>query len=80
MEESNLEERQIVEIDNTKYTVISRKAKEFGKPLLVLTIDEHTGEAGFVTRLEAFVDLMRRKKRRKEKAKKEVPAQEVVKN
>ena len=28
MEESNLEERQIVEIDNIKYTVISRKAKD----------------------------------------------------
>ena len=29
-----------------------------------MTIDEHTGEAGFVTRLEAFVDMLMRKKRR----------------
>ena len=34
---------------------VMRKAKEAGKPMLCLTIDEHTGEAGFITRLEAFV-------------------------
>lgn len=44
---------------------INRKAKKFNKPLLNLTIDEHTGEAGFVTRLEAFVDMLYRKKRAK---------------
>lgn len=42
---------------------ITRKSKYFNKPLLNLTIDEHTGEAGFVTRLEAFVDMLYRKKR-----------------
>lgn len=42
---------------------ITRRAKQFGKPLLNLTIDEQTGEAGFVTRLEAFVDMLFRKKR-----------------
>lgn len=36
--------------------------KEKGMPLIHLTIDEHTGEAGFVTRLEAFVDMLMRKK------------------
>ena len=41
---------------------IVRKSKEFSKPILTLTIDEHTGEAGFVTRLEAFVDMLSRKK------------------
>jgi predicted nucleotide-binding protein (sugar kinase/HSP70/actin superfamily) len=30
-----------------------------------LIIDEHTGEAGLVTRLEAFVDMLARWKRRK---------------
>ena len=44
---------------------ITRKAKECGKPLLVLTIDEQTGEAGFITRLEAFIDMLFRKKRSK---------------
>lgn len=44
---------------------ITRKAKAFNKPLLNLTIDEQTGEAGFITRLEAFVDMLFRKKRAK---------------
>ena len=42
---------------------IKRKSRNFNKPLLNLTIDEHTGEAGFVTRLEAFCDMLYRKKR-----------------
>lgn len=42
---------------------IVRKAKQFNKPILHLTIDEQTGEAGFITRLEAFVDMLFRKKR-----------------
>ena len=33
-------------------------------PILSLIMDEQTGKAGYITRLEAFVDLMRRKKRR----------------
>ena len=44
---------------------IRRKAKNYNKPLLNLTIDEHTGEAGFVTRLEAFCDMLYRNKRAK---------------
>jgi len=31
-------------------------------PFLSLVVDEHTGEAGFQTRLEAFVDWLQRKK------------------
>lgn len=42
---------------------ITRYAKRLNKPLLNLTIDEHTGEAGFITRLEAFTDMLYRKKR-----------------
>lgn len=49
--------------DSLMIESITRKAKEFNKPLLALTIDEHTGEAGFVTRLEAFIDMLFRKKR-----------------
>ena len=42
MEESNLEERQIVEIDNIKYTVISRKTNEvFSKDKLVKLIAKY---------------------------------------
>lgn len=32
-----------------------------GMPFLLLTIDEHSGEAGLLTRLEAFVDMVRRR-------------------
>lgn len=35
-------------------------------PILSLIMDEQTGRAGYVTRLEAFVDLMRRRKRNSE--------------
>lgn len=42
---------------------ITRFAKRYNKPLLNLTIDEHTGEAGFITRLEAYTDMLLRKKR-----------------
>lgn len=41
-------------------------------PILTLIMDEQTGRAGYITRLEAFVDLMRRrklyKKRKQEEA------------
>lgn len=42
---------------------ITRYAKRLQKPLLNLTVDEHTGEAGFITRIEAFTDMLFRKKR-----------------
>ena len=35
-------------------------------PILSLILDEQTGKAGYLTRLEAFVDLMRRRKRKKQ--------------
>lgn len=45
-------------------------------PILPLIMDEQTGKAGYITRLEAFVDLMRRRKRRKEQ--KQAEAQSAV--
>ena len=36
-------------------------------PILALIMDEQTGKAGYIARLEAFVDLMRRKKRKSAK-------------
>ncbi len=35
-------------------------------PILPLIMDEQTGRAGYITRLEAFVDLMKRRKRKLE--------------
>ena len=42
---------------------ISRIARKLNKPILNLSIDEQTGEAGFITRIEAFTDMLFRKKR-----------------
>jgi hypothetical protein len=33
-------------------------------PVLNIIYDEHTGKAGMVSRLEAFIDMIYRKKRR----------------
>ena len=38
--------------------------KDCDVPILALIMDEQTGRAGYITRLEAFVDLMRRKQRK----------------
>ncbi|MDP2936085.1 MAG: acyl-CoA dehydratase activase-related protein [Dehalococcoidia bacterium] len=52
--------------DSTMIDVVQRYARRPGaRPLLTLTIDEHTGEAGMVTRLEAFLDMVARKARRR---------------
>lgn len=37
-------------------------------PILPLILDEQTGRAGYITRIEAFVDLMRRRKRKQKMA------------
>ncbi len=68
--------------DSLMIEKITRKSKEFSKPILTLTIDEHTGEAGFITRLEAFVDMLYRKKRKENSVKKEefVPATNICEN
>jgi len=42
---------------------IAREAESHGVPLLNLAVDEHSGEAGLVTRLEAFLDSSVRRKR-----------------
>ena len=42
---------------------ISRAARKCNKPILNLSVDEQTGEAGFITRIEAFTDMLFRKKR-----------------
>lgn len=46
-------------IDSVVIELIKDKLDDF--PLLILKIDEHTGEAGFDTRLEAFSDMLERR-------------------
>lgn len=49
--------------DSLMVNEIEYHCKNRNLPIIHLTVDEHTGEAGFVTRLEAFVDMLLRKKR-----------------
>ncbi|WP_411679336.1 acyl-CoA dehydratase activase-related protein [Clostridium thailandense] len=46
-------------IDSVVIELIKDKLNNF--PFLILKIDEHTGEAGFNTRLEAFADMLERR-------------------
>lgn len=45
-------------------TVLFRVADEHGLPFISFTVDEHTGEEGVLTRLEAFVDMLSARKNR----------------
>jgi predicted nucleotide-binding protein (sugar kinase/HSP70/actin superfamily) len=44
--------------------LIMRDMKVVGLPFLEITMDEHSGEAGLLTRVESFVEMVRRKKQR----------------
>ena len=50
--------------DSLMVDEVQYHAKEKNLPMIHINIDEHTGEAGFVTRIEAFVDMLFRRKRR----------------
>lgn len=45
--------------DSMVAELVEREFRRNNKPLLTVNLDEHTGEAGLLTRLEAFVDLIR---------------------
>ena len=45
-------------------SILPTVEKDFDIPYLCLIVDEMTGEAGYTTRLEAFIDLLRRRKER----------------
>jgi predicted nucleotide-binding protein (sugar kinase/HSP70/actin superfamily) len=50
--------------DSLMMDAVRRQAARSGSiPFMCLTVDEHTAEAGIVTRLEAFIDMMRRRKK-----------------
>ena len=44
--------------DSLMVDEIQYHAKKYNMPMIHITIDEHTGEAGFVTRIESFVDML----------------------
>ncbi|QEK11289.1 CoA protein activase [Crassaminicella thermophila] len=43
-------------------SILPKLQQEYGIPILTLIIDEMTGEAGYVTRLEAYIDLLRNRR------------------
>ncbi len=50
--------------DSLMIDLLQRHAKRnHARPFMSLAIDEHTAEAGLVTRLEAFLDMLARRKR-----------------
>ncbi len=49
--------------DSLMISLVQRYAKHVGKPFMTLTLDEHTSEIGLLTRLEAFLDMIQRKRR-----------------
>lgn len=46
-------------------SILVKVSKDLDIPVLHLTLDEHSGEAGLQTRLEAFVDLLQWRRRQK---------------
>jgi predicted nucleotide-binding protein (sugar kinase/HSP70/actin superfamily) len=46
--------------------IFPKMREDLDIPILPLIMDEQTGKAGYLTRLEAFVDLMKRRKRKME--------------
>jgi predicted nucleotide-binding protein (sugar kinase/HSP70/actin superfamily) len=59
-------------------SILPQVSREHGMPVLSFVVDEQTGEAGFQTRLEAFVDLIARKKEMSETKQKSFSNIEVV--
>lgn len=52
--------------DSMMMNLVQRQARLANIPFMSLTVEEHTAEAGVVTRIEAFLDMIHRAKRRKE--------------
>jgi predicted nucleotide-binding protein (sugar kinase/HSP70/actin superfamily) len=44
-------------------SILPQISKDKGFPIMSLVVDEMTGEAGYVTRIEAFVDLLERRQK-----------------
>ncbi len=47
--------------------ILCKVSKQENIPVLSLVLDEQTGRAGYITRIEAFVDLVKRKRMKKNK-------------
>jgi predicted nucleotide-binding protein (sugar kinase/HSP70/actin superfamily) len=47
-------------------SILPRVSEDYNIPVMTLVLDEHAGEAGIMTRLEAFIDLMARRRNQEE--------------
>jgi len=55
--------------DSLMIDAVHRQAAKLrNAPFMNLTLEEHTAEAGIITRLEAFTDMIKRRKRRQQEA------------
>lgn len=50
--------------DSTMFSILKIRAEKMKIPLLEIFFDEHTSDAGLVTRIEAFLDTLSREKRK----------------
>ncbi len=46
-------------------SILPNIEKDYNIPIMTLVVDEMTGESGYITRLEAFVDLLKRRREEK---------------
>jgi predicted nucleotide-binding protein (sugar kinase/HSP70/actin superfamily) len=44
-------------------TILSKISRDKDFPIMTLIVDEMTGEAGYITRVEAFLDLLERRRK-----------------
>ncbi len=51
--------------DSMMMGIVQHYARKLGKPFMFLTLDEHASEAGLITRLEAFIDMIHRRNKEK---------------
>ena len=57
-------------------SILPEVSENYDMPVLSLVVNEQTGEAGFQTRLEAFIDLLIRK--RKKRGMNEISSEEII--
>ena len=47
-------------------SILPQISEDYGMPVMTLVFDEHAGEAGIMTRIEAFVDLLDRRRKQED--------------
>jgi predicted nucleotide-binding protein (sugar kinase/HSP70/actin superfamily) len=50
--------------ENMAKAILSRVSKDYNIPIMSLVVDEHTQDTGLITRIEAFIELVKKRKRK----------------